>query len=207
MVQSGKMKIPFKTYLSSSRKTDVSAAMLSASSSHPNVWLLRHYPSLATSLPEAVEAGQIFCERVLDKWGYRLERYTGTVSHCPSETLRLDFGNEILWGGAFVTHVSGTLNVEVHLYSNDSLQLDRYSLALHVFDPRTGERVAQGDVGVGPGTFVPVRSDIDLGALPPGDYELHVALYDWQTGERLNARDVATGALSDMHVLQRFSSG
>ncbi len=207
MVQSGKMKFPFKTYLSSSRKTDVSAAMLSASSSHPNVWLLRYYPSLATSLPEAVEAGQIFCERVLDEWGYKLERYTGTVSRCPNDTLRLAYENDILWGGAFVTHVSGTRNVEVHLYSSDSFLLDYYSLALHVINPRTGERVAQSDVGVGPGPFVPVRSDIDVSALPAGVYELHVALYDWQTGERLNARDVATGVVSDMHVLQRFNSG
>ncbi len=37
-----------------------------------------------------------------------------------------------------------------------------WSLALHVIDPATGERVAQGDVGVGPGAFALVRSDIDV---------------------------------------------
>ena len=62
--------------------------------------------------------------------------------------------------------------------------LSDYSLAVHVIDQR-GQRVAQGDTGVGPGAIVPLRSEIDISALPPGDYELRVALYDWQTGARL----------------------
>ena len=65
------------------------------------------------------------------------------------------------------------------------------SLTVHKGDSQTG------------GT-IPLRSDIHVGALPPGDYELHVALYDWRTGERLVARDPATGLVSDMHVLHRF---
>ena len=72
---------------------------------------------------------------------------------------------------------------------------------------QSGERVAQGDTGVGPGAIVPLRSEIDISALPPGDYELRVALYDWQTGERLSARDLETDEVSDMHTLQRFRIG
>ena len=77
---------------------------------------------------------------------------------------------------------------------------------MHVFDQR-GLRVAQGDVGVGPGAIVPLRSEIDVSALPPGDYEVHVALYDWQTGARLSARDLETGADGDMHTLHHFRLG
>ena len=204
MVQAGKMRFPFNVYLSNSRKTELMAAMISASSSHPFVWLLRHYPSLATALPEVVNTGTVFCERVLNDRGYKLERFTGTETQCPNGSPRLEFEADILWGGAFVVKDSNTLQVEVHLYSDDSFLLDSYSLALHVIDPATGERVAQGDVGVGPGTFALVRSDIDVSALPPGDYELQVALYNWQTGERLDARDPATDVVSDMHVLHRF---
>ena len=55
-------------------------------------------------------------------------------------------------------------------------------------------RVAQGDVGVGLGTFVRLASEIDVSALPPGGYELQVALYNWKTGERLSApMDLVTG--------------
>ena len=78
---------------------------------------------------------------------------------------------------------------------------------MHVIDPRTGQRVAQGDTGIGPGRFVPVTSEIDISALPAGEYEVRVALYDWQTGERLSARDLETGAPGDMHTLNRFRVG
>ena len=91
-----------------------------------------------------------------------------------------------------------------HFRSADELLLAHYSPAVHVIDPRSGERVAQGDTGIGPGFIVPFRSEIDISALPPGDYEVRVALYDWQTGERLSARDLETDEVSDMHTLHRF---
>ena len=202
MAQEGKMRYPFSLYLSG--REDVLSTLMSARSSHPFVWLMRHDDKVAISSLEALESGLRFCERVLDQWGFKLERYTGTASQCPGASLRLEYGPDIHWGAALAEKDEGSLRVEVHLYSSDWSLLDSYSLALHVIDPATGEAVAQGDVGVGPGTFVPVRSDIDVGALPPGDYELHVALYNWQTGERLVARDSASGLVSDMHVLQRF---
>ena len=108
------------------------------------------------------------------------------------DDLPLRDGRLLLWAG---------------LRSDDETFLDRYSLAIHIIDPRSGERVAQGDTGVGPGTFVRLRSEIDISALPPGDYEVRVALYDWQTGVRLSARDLETGADGDMHTLYRFHSG
>ena len=92
----------------------------------------------------------------------------------------------------------------VGLRSDDETFLNRHSLAIHIIDPRSGKRVAQGDTGVGPGTFVRLRSEIDISALPPGDYEVRVALYDWQTGERLSAHDLETDLVSDMHTLHHF---
>ena len=79
------------------------------------------------------------------------------------------------------------LRLYAGLRSDDEALLARYSLAAHVIDVITGERVAQGDVGVGPGSFAPVSTEIDVSALPPGEYDLRVALYDWQTGARLPA--------------------
>ena len=40
--------------------------------------------------------------------------------------------------------------------------------------------------------------------LPQSEYEVRVALYDWQTGERLIARDLDTDEVGDIHTLQRF---
>ena len=73
--------------------------------------------------------------------------------------------------------------------------------------PRSGERVAQSDVGAGPGTIVALSSEIDISALPPGEYELRVALYDWQTGARLSARDLDTDEVSNIHTLHDFRHG
>ena len=103
--------------------------------------------------------------------------------------------------------LDGRLRLRTGLRSEDKTFLDRHSLAIHIIDSRSGERVALADTGVGPGTYVPLCREIDISALPPGDYEVRVALYDWQTGARLSARDLETGETGDMHTLQRFRIG
>ena len=108
------------------------------------------------------------------------------------DNLQLRDGRLLFWAG---------------LRSDDETFLDRHSLAIHIIDSRSGVRVAQGDTGVGPGTFVRLRSEIDVSALPPGDYEVRVALYNWQTGERLNAHDLETDEVGNMHALHHFRLG
>ena len=139
------------------------------------------------------ELGRVFCERVLDDWGFTLERYAlHSVENCPDRTVRLEFDSGIRLTTPDITVRDGLLRLDAHFRSADETLLARYSLAVHVID-QSGERVAQDDTGVGPGAIVPFRSEIDISALPPGDYELHIALYDWQTGERLLGRDTETG--------------
>ena len=96
---------------------------------------------------------------------------------------RLQFENDIeLFAPVAPELREGLLRFRSNLSSADVTLLARYSLAIHVFDARSGERVAQGDTGLGPGAVVPLCREIDISTLPPGDYELRVALYDWQTG-------------------------
>ncbi|MCE2489454.1 MAG: glycosyltransferase family 39 protein [Anaerolineae bacterium] len=116
----------------------------------------------------------------------------------------LDFDDGIRISGTGILRETDTLRFISHIHSGDSSLLANHSLAVNVIDPDTGARVAQADSGIGEGIHVRKITDFDLGALPTGDYELHVAIYDWRTGMRLNARDEATGVVSDMHVLQRF---
>ena len=103
--------------------------------------------------------------------------------------------------------LDGRLRLRTGLHSENKTFLDRHSLAIHIIDSRSGERVAQADTGVGPGTYVPLCREIDVSALPPGDYEVRVALYDWQTGDRLSARDIVTDEVGDMHTLHHFRLG
>ncbi len=147
----------------------------------------------------------MFCERVLDEWGFTLELYAlHFVENCPERLVRLLFDSDIQLSGPQVSINDKVLRLDAHIQSADEQRLARYSLALHVVAADSGERVAQSDLGVGPGAIVPLRSEVDISALPPGEYEVRVALYDWQTGVRLPARDLETGAAGDMLALQRF---
>ncbi len=175
---------------------------------YPYAWLLYLTKDRVgfADLPQAL--GRVFCERALEEWGLTLERYAlHSVENCPDRPARLEFERDIQLTAPEITLGDGRLRLDAHFRSVDETLLARYSLAVHVIDPRSGQRIAQGDVGVGPGAIVPLRSEIDVRALPPGEYELHVGLYDWQTGEQLQARDLETGEVGDMQMLQRFRIG
>ena len=76
--------------------------------------------------------------------------------------LRLVFDSDIQLTAPEITISDGLLRLDAHFRSKDELLLASYSLAVHVIDPRSGERVAQGDTGIGPGAIVPLRSEIDI---------------------------------------------
>ena len=172
-----------------------------------NIWLIYKVGTPDFGFTETNAPGLRLCERIDNLAGFTLERHAQSSSGCRPGSYRLALDRDIQLTGPHISLAHNAMRVEAGLLSADDYLLSHYTLALHVIDPRTGQRVAQGDVGVGPGSFVTVGSDMDVSALPPGDYELHVALYDWQTGERLNARDHQTGEVSDMHVLHRFRIG
>ena len=155
----------------------------------------------------AAGLGRVSCEQALEAWGITLVRYARSPVHCPTSPARLQFDSNIQLTGPDIRLEGGLLRLHAGFRSADNYLLAHYSLAVHIIDPLSGERVAQGDVGVGPGSFAPVSTEIDISALPPGDYELHVALYDWQTGARLPARDLETGMDGDMHAVYSFRTG
>ena len=140
--------------------------------------------------------------------GVTLELLLSPFPAAMLDQARLQFENDIALFAPVAPELrDGQLRLRTTLSSTDETLLARYSLAIHVIDLRTGERVAQADTGVGPGSYVPLCREIDISALPPGDFEVRVALYDWQTGARLSARDLVTDEVSDMHTLHRFRHG
>ena len=172
---------------------------------YPYLWLLYVSKDRVGFADLPHELGRVFCERALDDWGFSLERYAlHSVENCPDRPVRLEFDSGIQLTAPEITAQDGLLRLDAHFRSEDDSLLSDYSLAVHIIDSQTGQRVAQGDTGIGPGAIVPLRSEIDVSTLPPGEYELRVALYDWQTGARLPARDLETGASGDFHTLHRF---
>ena len=180
------------------------AEVAPAHAAHRHAWLLYRTLDREAVVAQVHSLGRIACERLLDAWGFILERHALTEEGCLGSPLRLAFEEGIDLSGLEFLQSSEQLRVEAVLRSTDYHLLDRYSLAIHLIDRFSGERVAQGDVGVGPGFFVLLYSEVDISALTPGDYEVHLALYDWRTGERLPARDLVTGVTGDIHVLHHF---
>ena len=174
---------------------------------NPYLWLIFHSQDEAHMESLAAVLDRLVCERVRVAGGYTLDRLARSPVHCPTSPARLQFDSDIQLTGPDIKLQDGLLRLYAGLRSVDKDLLARYSLAVHINDVNTDERVAQGDVGVGPGFFAPVSSDIDVSALPPGDYEVRLALYDWQTGARLPARDAVTGASGNMHTLHSFRIG
>ena len=173
------------------------------------VWLmLRSSQERALHLPDHIERfrqdGWFHCRSWQDS-GVALELLLAPLSTARG---RLQFESAVTLFAPVAPELrDGRLRLIAGLYSDDKTFLDRHSLAIHVIDPRSGERVAQADTGIGPGNYVPLCREIDVSTLRPGDYELRVALYDWQTGARLSARDLETDEVSDMHTLHHFRLG
>ena len=172
------------------------------------LWLLFYLPENRARYPSLPGAPRyVFCERVLERWKVRLESWALSAEDCPVNPVRLKFDRNIDLGWLEIISSNNSMRLEATIHSADEAPLVSYSLAVHVIDLNSGVRVAQGDVGVGPGTFVRLRSEIDISALPPGGYELQVALYNWKTGSRLSAHNTVTGADGDMHTLHNFRLG
>ena len=183
-------------------------ALAAQHAAKPRLWLLFYLSPERTEYSGLRDApGYVYCERVLDRWRALLERWAPSREDCPVDPLRLEFDQNVSLVRQEVTLSEDLLRLEAFIRSADNKILKYHSLAVHVIDVNSGERVAQGDFGVGLGTFFRLAREIDISALPPGGYELQVALYNWKTGERLGARNLETAEVGDMHTLHHFHVG
>jgi hypothetical protein len=74
-----------------------------------------------------------------------------------------------------------------------------YSVGVHVLDA-SGQVRAQFDTGLPASGTSCQAMDIDVSALPAGDYQLKAVVYNWQTGERLIST-APDGSASDAPVI------
>ena len=200
------LDVPYVLYIR--HRDDPLKHVLRLHKAHSYLWLLFLTQDTARMEAMADVLGRVPCERPIDgEWGITLVRHALSPVHCPDSPARLQFDDDIQLTGPDIRLEDGTLRLHAGFRSVDDYLLAHYSLAVHIIDINTDERVAQGDTGIGSGAFVPVSSEIDVSALPPGEYELRVALYDWQTGVRLPARDLETGTSGDMHAVHSFRTG
>ena len=174
---------------------------------YPNLWLVYRSEDRERFRDLPDELGRSLCERALDRWGFSVDLLARSAQDCQYAAPRLETNTGLVLTTPEATRTEGFLQVKTGVFSPDPELPARFSLALHVIDIRSGERVAQADVGLGHGRYIPIYRDIAIDGLPPGDYELRAGFYEWQTGQVLASRDLHTDAVSDMHVLRRFRTG
>lgn len=111
----------------------------------------------------------------------------------------LQFGDWFTVNGsvAYQTMDRTALDVVISWGQAPGAPLHRYSASVQLFDA-DGAHVAQADYGLLPATHVCQRVTLNVGDLPPGTYEARLAVYNWETGARLPATDVHTGAVADL---------
>ncbi len=187
---------------------DSQAELSRAVQDHLRLWLLVgeadgvEHRAMVAQLPLDME----FCGRFIQRKNLVLELYAWSVAHCPSDALaEMRFGEEIELAASEVTVVpADMLRVDLLMHTDSSTGMTAYSVALHVFDAESGEKVAQGDRGLWQGRYNPLRSEIDISGLMAGEYELRVGVYNWQTLERLEGVDLTSGATAVLLTLSRF---
>ena len=175
---------------------------------HLRLWLLAgevdgaEHRTMIAQLPPDMEP----CQRFIHRRNLVLELYAWSAVHCQmDEPAQLHFGEEIELVASEVTVMpADMLRVDLLMHTDSSTGMTAYSVALHVFDAASGEKVAQGDQGLWLGRYNPLRSEMDISGLLAGDYELRVAVYNWQTLERLAGVDLASGATGNLLTLFRF---
>ena len=77
-------------------KADPYESGRSVHADYPYLWLLYLSKDRVGFADLPQELGRVFCERVLDEWGFTLERYAlHSVENCPDRTVRLEFDSGI----------------------------------------------------------------------------------------------------------------
>ena len=174
------------------------------------LWIAYEQPTrLMNAFEDAMPAPYQRCPAVPTQSSVQLELYARSPVCCVPEanaTPRLRFGDGIALTSAdpIPAEVSDTLPVLLGWSVADRVPPYTYSAALHVMDS-SDNLVAQVDYGLSEKTFSCTESHIALNNAPPGDYTLYVVVYAWESGQRLQGEDVATGARGERFALGTFT--
>ncbi|PJF40341.1 MAG: hypothetical protein CUN54_05610 [Phototrophicales bacterium] len=83
---------------------------------------------------------------------------------------------------------------------------ETYSYSFQLFDEH-GDKVAQSDDGLPSESFRWTTTSLPIEGLPPGEYRLMVAVYAWQTGEKLMGVNAAGERITDFFPVETITIG
>lgn len=143
-------------------------------------------PDFRQAAFEAVIADEfVHCARPLDAPALRLDLYARDPVCCaePDTEPVIDYGTIALLHADVTPDATGATVLLAWALADDAPR-GVFSVARHVLDA-DGDLVAQADTGL---PIEPYRCEQTHIALPPGNYSLHIIVYNWQTGERLTGQ-------------------
>jgi hypothetical protein len=153
--------------------------------------------------PLMQSAGFADCGQVIDEPLMRVYLY----SRPPQGDFDYDFGTDAYPAGIAMSTLGaitrlqdGRVLVPLGWQLGRDVPLNTYSYGLHVFDA-SGALVTQADQGLPPNhEFGCQAAQISTDNLPAGDYDLHLVVYAWETGDRLTINGSDTIDLGSFHV-------
>ena len=165
---------------------------LSAIGEHPRFWFAyqpTNPPPLLNEMQTALAERYTLCRRVVDDPSLAVDLYTAAPVCCDNydgdETPLATFGDGIRLTGLSALAVEGDMLPVVASWAiDDSVPLHTYSAGLYLFDA-DGNLASQVDYGLELPAVTCERAELPVGDLTPGRYDVRVAIYGWETGERL----------------------
>lgn len=152
------------------------------------------------------------CSSPIQRGDLTVDLFTRSPVCCPATAAASD--PLITYGGDAVTLTAAeppgtfgdTLSVLIGWSVGAEVLPHRYSVALHILD-KTGALVTQADYALPFAAHACTPTSVDIAALPPGTYTLHVIVYAWETGDRLTGTHHGTGETGDRLSLGQFVIG
>lgn len=143
---------------------------------------------------EALIADYVHCGRVLEYPDLRADLYAQSQIFCETDTSTpvATLNNAVSLSAVDDLTVSeGNLTIQTTWHTEDDFPAQNYSVGMYIFD-ENGEFVLQGtDYGLPGGKFAYNTAFIPVDTLEAGAYTIELAVYNWQTGERLLTQDGA----------------
>jgi hypothetical protein len=144
------------------------------------------------------------------KAGISLALYTRAAVCCVPDgqaaPVKIDYGSGIALSGVepLLSSVSDTLPVTLAWSLGPQVPLNTYSVGLHVLDLQ-GKLVAQKDYGLTVQPFLCQSQSVSLTDVPPGNYQLTLVVYAWETGQRLTGSVPGTNTRAEELPLGTFT--
>jgi hypothetical protein len=145
------------------------------------------------------EKGYEFCQQRVNERVVSMDLYVKSSAYCPTNTAIARFGEGISltgWDAPTTVQAGDRLIVRMGWLLAPDVPPEAYSIGVFVMQGDTV--ITQGDTRLPTYHFSITDLAIDLTNVAPGDYTLRMAVYNWQTVERLNGSVVQSAETGNL---------